>query len=117
MSVSRPKTVMNQGIPAAGQVPGPLAGPQPERRKVGDGLVERVTELVRRRRETREPERPRVERLTDASPLRAEPALDVLGMLHLAVERDGDVDAHVPRRVGRERDREANDSCTAASGA
>ena len=38
------------GHARGGQVPGALAGPQPQRREVGDGLVERVTELVRRGR-------------------------------------------------------------------
>ena len=97
-----------------GQVPGPLAGPQPEGRQVGNGLAERVTEVVRRGRETRQPERPGVECLPDAGALRAEPVLDLLGVLYLAVERDGDVDAHVPRRVGAECHRKANDSGAAA---
>jgi hypothetical protein len=76
-----------------------------------------MPELVPRRRQARQPQRPRVERFADAGALSAEPALDELGMLDRAFERDRDVDAHVPRLVRCENDRIANDSRSAVPGA
>ncbi len=83
---------------------------EPERGEVFDGLVEGVAQLVPGGREPGQAERPGVERLAYACPLRAEPELDELGTFDFARERDGDVHPHIPRAVRREFDRKADDA-------
>ena len=108
MIVSRPNTVMNQGIPAAGSRPGPFAAPQPERREIVARLGVRVAQPVPRGVELRHSHVPGVERVPHAGTLGAEATGDEGRVLDVAVERDENVDAHIPRFVRRELDGEAD---------
>ena len=109
MRVSRPKTVMNHGIPAAGSRPGPSPCPQPQGGQVRDRLVEGVAQHVPVRGQAGELHRPRLERGLDAASLRPEAQLDEIRGAYLSLERHDDVDPHVPCLVRSERDRESHE--------
>ncbi len=73
MSVSRPNTVMNHGIPAAGSlaIP-PLPAAHPQRGEIGDRLREGIFERVPRGAQLRDAKLPRGQRVLDARELLAE---------------------------------------------
>ncbi len=74
MSVSRPKTVMNHGVPAASRCPSANLGhAHPERREIGERPVPRVDEVVPARAQhwSRAPSSPSSTALRGAAPRRA----------------------------------------------
>ncbi len=107
MIVSRPKTVMNHGIPAAGSWPEqPRILAHAKRGEVRDRLSEAVGELVPRRAQLRDPQAPGRERRAHARELVAEPPLGAVdGRPDAVVGRD-DVDAQAPALARLELDPE-----------
>ena len=105
MIVSRPKTVMNHGIPAARLPKTGEAELRMRGARIGDRLVVRVREVVPAGAELRDAQPPGGERLAHVQQLVAEPPLDEARRDALAVERRDDRDLELPRLARPELDR------------
>jgi hypothetical protein len=100
ISVSRPKTVMNQGIPAAGIPPGTAGAAHPQRGEVGDRPEERAVDPVPLGADLRHAQLPGREGLADARLLLAEAPLGHARRHRVAVDRREHVKSQLPALAG-----------------
>ena len=102
IAVSRPKTVMNHGIPAAksGRRYSPVR--MRKSRQVGDRAVERAAQALPAAADSRDAQRPGGDDVADGLAL----VVEQLDGLDLVLEPRQHVDAHAPALVRLERERE-----------